>query len=122
MSINREFNSINNLKFLIENEKKYILFCCSDMELLKLLKKSIKEYKLYHFIILQSFEVDLTDEYVRFVSNRFMSEILSIYRMYNFSDKVLVVSDSDQYGSMFNYVKTGILTRSEMVNVLLYKS
>ena len=41
--------------------------------------------------------------------------------MYDFSDKVSIISDTDQYGCLFNYVKTGILTKQEMVDALLYK-
>ena len=50
-----------------------------------------------------------------------MDEILNFYRMYDFSDKITVISDSDQFGSLINYVKTGILTKQEMVDALLYK-
>ena len=42
--------------------------------------------------------------------------------MYDFSDKVDVIADSPQYASMLNYVKTGILSKEEMIEALLYKT
>lgn len=39
--------------------------------------------------------------------------IKRIYLMYEFSDKVRLLEDSPQYGSLHNYVESGLLTQEE---------
>lgn len=41
-----------------------------------------------------------------------------LYLTYEFSDRFAVFSDSMQYGTIFNYVDTGILTEEEAVRVI----
>ena len=48
-------------------------------------------------------------------------EFISLFHTYEFSDRISVLERSSQYGTLFNYVKTGILTEQEMVDALLYK-
>lgn len=48
-------------------------------------------------------------------------KFLSIYYLYEFSDKIQFIIDNSQYPSLLNYVKTGILTEDEMIQALLYK-
>ncbi len=50
-----------------------------------------------------------------------LEEIIEIYCMYQFSDKVSVVTNSAQYGNLINYIQTGIITEKEFVDALLYK-
>ncbi len=44
------------------------------------------------------------------------------YYLYEFSDRFQVVSKEDQFGTLYQYVETGILTDVEMVEALLYES
>ena len=62
-----------------------------------------------------------TYTFLRKVPSEQMNEVLNLYRLYDFSDKVTVITESEQYGSLFNYVKTGLLTVQEMVDALLFK-
>jgi len=114
-------DDLKKLGMLIEDGKKIILFDCSDMKLLKSIVQWIIECKIDDLVIWQSIEKSLTDEYVEFISKKTMCDIVSMYHMYDFSDKVLLVSNITQYGNLFNYVNTGILTKQEMVDALLYK-
>lgn len=41
------------------------------------------------------------------------------YFLYEYTNKVTLISDNPQYPSMLNYVKTGILTEEEMIEALL---
>ena len=45
----------------------------------------------------------------------------NLFYLYEFSDNYRLVSDSSIFPSMLNYVKTGLLTQEEMVEVLLRK-
>ena len=40
------------------------------------------------------------------------------YYMYEYTDDLEVISDNPQYPSMLNYVKTGLLTKEEMIEAL----
>lgn len=46
-------------------------------------------------------------------SNEEELAIKRIYLMYEFSDKVRLLEDSSQYGSLYNYVENGLLTPEE---------
>ena len=50
-----------------------------------------------------------------------MRDILRLYQMYEFTDKIIVISDNYQYPNMFNYIRQGILTEDELVDALFNK-
>ena len=54
------------------------------------------------------------------LSNEDFEEVLKLYRLYDFSDKVSLVAESSQYGTMFNYVRNEILSIEEMVDAILF--
>ena len=41
------------------------------------------------------------------------------YRLYEYTDDVVVLDDDPLYPGLMNYVKTGILTEDEMIEALL---
>lgn len=45
----------------------------------------------------------------------------NLYYLYEYSDKIQVITSNPQYPSMLNYIKTGILTEAEMIEALFYK-
>lgn len=49
-----------------------------------------------------------------------MNEVMEIYHMYEFTDKIHIVSENLQYPNMLNYVTTGMLTEEEFYKALLY--
>lgn len=53
------------------------------------------------------------------VSEKEMNEILEIYRSYESSDKLTMFADSRNYGTMWNYVDSGILTPEDVFEALL---
>lgn len=48
-------------------------------------------------------------------------ELERFYRMYEFSDQMIMISDHPQYGGLLNYVKTGVMTLEEIIQTLLRK-
>lgn len=53
------------------------------------------------------------------VSEKEMKDLLEIYRTYEFSDKLTLLADSKNYGTMWNYVDSGILTPNDVFEALL---
>lgn len=46
-------------------------------------------------------------------------ELSQLYLTYEFSDRFALISEQEQYGTIFNYVDTGILTEEEAVKAIL---
>lgn len=111
----------NMLHTSIYTGKIVVLFDHNGIDIMQLLCKELVSRKTPNVEIWQSIGEELNAELSKYVSKEIIDKAIDIYRMYDFSDKVFVISDSDQYGSMFNYLKTGILTKQEMVDALLYK-
>lgn len=109
------------LNALVLSGKKVIILDYDSLDIVQLLSEKLVLKNISHVEIWQSIEEKYNNELSKYVSKEFIDKAISIYRMYDFSDKVFVISDSVQYGSLFNYVKTGILTKQEMVDALLYK-
>ncbi len=53
------------------------------------------------------------------VTEKEMRNYLEIYRSYESSDKLILLSDSRNYGSGWNYVSTGLLSVEEMFEAML---
>jgi hypothetical protein len=62
-----------------------------------------------------------TGAFIKNVSEEFMSGLLDDYYLYEFTDKMIVLSDVSFCPSIKNYVSNGILTEEELINSLLYK-
>lgn len=57
------------------------------------------------------------------LSHKETQELYDLYMTYEFSDKFSLFADGRQYGTIFNYVATGILTQREAVMAILgYKA
>ena len=110
----KETGALNRLKELIAAGKKVIIFNYNDQGLLYSLRDGLSQKKYANVEIWQCFE-EMSD----YISRDEIDNILEMYHMYDFSDKVLVISDPDQFGSVFNYVKNGILSKEEMVKAVL---
>ena len=46
-------------------------------------------------------------------------EVMDLYRMYEFSDRFIALQESGQYGSIWNYVRQGIITEEEALRAVL---
>lgn len=57
---------------------------------------------------------------VRKLDKQQMNEVMEIYHMYEFTDKIHIVSENLQYPSIINYVTTGVLKEEEFYKALLY--
>ena len=109
-------NALYRLDNAISHGRRVFVFDCNDLELLSILREELVNRNISDMEIWQNIEY-ASDHVLR----SDMDEVIEMYRMYDFSDKVFVISDSEQFGSMFNYVKSGILSKEEMVDALLCK-
>ena len=57
-------------------------------------------------------------EYIT-VSEKQMKQLLGIYRCYEPSDKLVLLSDSRNYGNTWNYVNTGIISIEDVFEAML---
>ena len=112
--------AICRLEKFINDGKKVLIFDADDLDILHLIYDGLKYQEITDVEIWHCIEEASDYKYLTYIMRKEMDEILETYNMYDFSDKVIVVSNSNQYGCLFNYVKTGILTKQEMVDSLLY--
>ena len=106
----------------INSDKRVILYDHSDAAILHLLCDRIAERGMQNVEIWCSVEAKNGDfAFLKLITEIQMKELLDLYYLYDFSDRVTVVAESGQYGSLFNYIRNGILTPEEMLDAILYK-
>ena len=103
--------------------KNQYIFICSikSFDILSLLIENIEKYDVENAVVFHCFQMKRKSLHLKYISESQMNELLNIIYLYDFSDKVIVISDSSQYGGLLNYVKTGLLTKRELIDALLYK-
>lgn len=58
----------------------------------------------------------------RYTGESELSELLKIYRMYEFSNRVSVFSQDEGFGGLHNFVQTGVLTAEEAITAFLHQA
>ncbi len=109
-----------SLEKIIKDGKRVLIVDSDDAELVELLCKKISDGNLTGVEIWHSSGEVVDSDGLRSVSSQDMRELVRLYYMYDFSHRVALVSDSSRYGTLYNYVKTGIMTKEEMADALLY--
>ncbi len=62
---------------------------------------------------------DLGDHIYITVSEEEMKTLLALYRSYEASDKLILLTDNRNYGTTWNYVSTGLLSPDEAFEAML---
>ena len=119
MAVNKKNRIISNLEEFLNGERKVLIFNHSDKTLFGIIRKSIEKRSPKNIEIWHCMDDTSEDIFFKHISFEEMEEILNLYRMYEFSDKITVLSEDIQYANMINYVKAGLLTPEEMVEALL---
>ncbi len=110
----------------IETYEKIFLFNCRDKQIAKLAEdfcRNISCKNLTRKILVMS-NAGFPDEKItdyKQLSEEEYNHLYKLYSMYEFSDRVQIITEESQYGSLQNYVKTGLLTEEEMFEALLYE-
>ena len=106
---------ITRLEKKMEEGKKVILFNYPDMETLLLFDKYLGSMKYTNIEIWQSLDSGIISGNVKYCLASEMMELLDLYNTYDFSNKISNVSHTTQYGSLFNYLKMGIMSEEEII-------
>lgn len=59
------------------------------------------------------------DVSVQVLSEQEIAEMLSVYQLYEFADNMQIIGESQNYGGLLNYVKTGVLTEPDFFAAVL---
>lgn len=109
------------LKQGIKDKKNILIINTLDDEIINIILSKLDNHALDNIEIWHKFSHIAGDEHLVCVPEDEMTDVIGLYGLYEFSDKVSVISESTQYGSLYNYVKIGLLTKEEMVDALLYE-
>lgn len=109
-----QYNSV--LLYMLEDEKLLIRIldkAAGDEE-------GVKSVKIY----VPASEKEVRKEYaekecIHVVSIAELNELLSYYRMYEFSNRLKVLEDNERYGGLMNYFRAELLTEEELLNAIL---
>ncbi len=112
---------ICSMENLINTGKKIIIYDCSDEGLLESLYADIKDRKMNEIEIWHNLKENNQYNSLRWITREEMDEIIDIYRLYDFSDKVMLINTTSQYGSLFNYINENLLTKDEVSEAILHK-
>lgn len=112
---------INELNEILRSGKNVLVYNLDEMDYLEILIKGIKESHRNILIWSGNVAVGLEKEIDRILSVDEMFELLLLYRMYEFTDKIIIVSDVSYCPGMLNYVRQGLLSKEEMAEALLFK-
>ena len=109
----------DRLYSIINTDKILIIYNVSTLSILRKIMNKISDTIC---VVVVCVEKDLNqNEYIQVISDDEMHDILRYYQLYEFTDKMIVISDNPQYPSMFNYIQQGLLTEYELVDARLYK-
>ncbi len=110
---------IKELKEAMQSGTNIFIYNLDEMGFLNRLVQDIKER--HRNILIWSRQVDGDMEKVidRMLSAEEMSELLLLYRRYEFTDKLIFISDDLYYPNILNYVRQGLLSKEEVTEALL---
>ena len=109
----------SQLEDALNKGKRVFVYDHADIALLTMLCDELEKADADNAEVWHGIDGMQDREHLRRLTQEQMQEVMQLYRLYDFSDKVVVISDSGQYGTLFNYVACGILTETEMVAALL---
>ena len=112
-----------SLEALIDHYDRIFLFDDTN----KLIQKLMCDVLLYvrkneitnNVLVMGITKLDGEKNYIQ-ISKLQSEEIIQKYRMYEFTDRLRIVSITMQYGTMLNYLSTGVLTEREYIEALLH--
>lgn len=116
---NKREKTIDYLTSVIGQKKRIILYDYYDDELLKMLLKYIED-NMYEIEVWTSDKIKNRNSYCGFLNND-AENVMEIYDLYEFTDSAVILSDEGYFPSLVNYVSNGIITKEEMVELLLYR-
>ena len=117
-----EYSMIKQLSQWLSQYARIYLFPPAGRELLSALNDFAQKFRSDRkSLLLGTAEIPPAPGFdYRRLTEHEMQELLSLYYLYSFSDRFLVISEQPQFGSLNNYVTAGLLTREEMMEAFLF--
>ncbi len=123
-NIIKKSSIISKIEKALDKYEKILIFDSSDQQVRALLENFSKkiilgDYKKTILVINNGYTIETGNEIFESISNEEYEEFCKIYSMYEFSNRILFVSKSNQYGSILNYLSMELVTEEEFFEVLL---
>jgi hypothetical protein len=99
------------------NSNKKVVLISSDFPRIDETLDILDEYK--NIRVLSADVVCNKFENAKVITKKEEQGLLNLYHMYDVSDKFLVLENSSQYGSVFDYVNEGIISFDEAIKMLI---
>ena len=116
-------NLIKEIEKNIEKYDSILIFDSHNKSIENLLMQFTKSKALHNIekkVIIYGYLEDVQNDQYRVITKSEYEDSVNLYHMYEFSDKFKVISDSIQYGSMLNYLSTGVISQEEYFEALLH--
>lgn len=116
IDLNRK-KTIDLIESVLKNQR-IIVYNLNDGLLLQLVlsRKTFDQ----DYVIWTNLNIVFDKSLVVVLNDEGMDIVMEYHYLYDFSDKVVFMTETSCYGDLFNYVASGILTKQEMVDALLY--
>jgi len=123
-TIIKKSSIIRKIEKALDKYEKILIFDSSDQQVKALLESFSKkiilgDYKRTILVINNGYTIESGNEIFENISNEEYEELCKIYSMYEFSNRILFVSKSNQYGSILNYLSMELVTEEEFFEALL---
>ena len=92
-----------------------------DVLLDKLCKSSVLEKTTKNLVIISCFDhiIESKNHFFLTLPQKDIERLLELYRSYEVSNKIVLLSSCRNYGSIWNYVNSGLLSTKEAFEALL---
>lgn len=114
---------IKEIEKNIEQYDRILIFDSNSKNIEELLKQFLKSKALHNTdkkVLIYGYSENVRKEQYRVITRSEYNDIIDLYYLYEFSDKIKVISDSAQYASMLNYLSNDIISQEEYFEALLH--
>lgn len=111
---------LGKLRKMIKSGKYIVVFLYEDEELLECVCEALRSSDNVSILVQEkeSLKRFADIEMVNFVSREDINYICSIYYLYEFSDRITVLEDRDDFPNLLNYISCGILSKEEAAQAI----
>ena len=121
------FDTVHKSKIVCELENeiqkgcKVIVYDLDNLDVIRSLCKTVNSnHNLVEIWTSRKYPEEIINN-IKLITSKDIKDIMAIYHLYEFTDKLLVLSENFSYPVLLNYVLQGILTEQEMIEAFIYK-
>ncbi len=123
MAIGKAYFDTGFILDMLRRYERIYIFDDTKGRVQEILLEFVKSKKMVSNSLLVSIMTDISEygcETKRITTEEY-ENIKDLYQMYEFSDKVQIISEDFRYGSMLNYIDNGCLIVEEMLTAVSYE-